>query len=105
MCVCVYVCVCVFVYVCVCLCVCVFVYVWMGVCLHVCLHAHLHACIHEEFQTRCTQDVRHRYARPSDTLTPLLAQEGKTALDWADSLKMKAVFAEHAAKGGQAEQP
>ena len=42
-------------------------------------------------------------------LTSSLTQEGKTPLDFAgfkeDNDEVKAVFAEHAAKGGQAEQP
>ena len=39
------------------------------------------------------------------TLTTLPPQEGNTPLDIARNDEVKAVFEEHSAKGGQAEQP
>jgi len=38
-------------------------------------------------------------------LTSLLPQFGRQPLDLANNDEVKAAFAEHAAKGGQAEQP
>ena len=46
-----------------------------------------------------------RKTHPSHMLTSLLPQNGKTPLDLANNDEVKTAFAEHAAKGGQAEQP
>ena len=60
---------------------------------HVCMHAHARTC------------TPARKTHPSHMLTSLLPQNGVTPLDLAGNDEVKTAFAEHAAKGGQAEQP
>ena len=46
-----------------------------------------------------------RKTHPSHMLTSVLAQDGKPPFDLVGNDEVKTAFAEHAAKGGQAEQP
>ena len=61
--------------------------------IHVCMHAH----------SRTWTPARKTH--PSHMLTSLLPQFGRQPLDLARDDEVKTAFAEHAAKGGQTEQP
>jgi hypothetical protein len=63
------------------------------------IYTHMSACTHMHAWTPA------RKTHPSHMLTSLLPQFGRQPLDLARNDEVKTAFAEHAAKGGQAEQP
>jgi len=65
------------------------------------LDVHTHVCMHAHARTWTPAKKTH----PSHMLTSLLPQDGKTPLDLVGNDEVKTAFAEHAAKGDQAEQP